>query len=234
MTRPARSFLILLISILTATFVISPSALAADDAEGELSDEELFYIMGAAIADSLRNAYRPSEKERESLEKGIKDGLAGKAKQDPQKHQAQLTALTKERQELVAKEEAAESKKFLDDAGAAKGAKVTESGLIITQVTTGSGESPKPTDKVKVHYTGTLRNGDVFDSSVERGEPVTFPLNRVIPCWTEGVGMMKPGGKAQLICPSDIAYGDQGRPPQIPGGAALIFDVELIEVVSGP
>ena len=234
MTRPARSFLILLTSLLAATFVISPLALAADDAIEELNDEELFYIMGAAIADSLRNSYRPNEKERESLAKGVQDGLAGKGKQDPQKYQAQLTALTKERQDLIAKEEAAESKKFLDDAAGTKGAKVMDSGLIITEAKAGKGESPKPTDKVKVHYTGTLRNGDVFDSSVERGEPVTFPLNRVIPCWTEGVGMMKPGGKAKLICPSDIAYGDQGRPPQIPGGAALIFDVELLEVVAGP
>ncbi|MGO8056414.1 FKBP-type peptidyl-prolyl cis-trans isomerase, partial [Rhizobium leguminosarum] len=73
----------------------------------------------------------------------------------------------------------------------------------------GTGESPKPSDKVKVHYTGKLTDGTVFDSSVERGQPATFPLNQVVKCWTEGVGQMKPGGKAKLVCPSDTAYGDR-------------------------
>ena len=82
---------------------------------------------------------------------------------------------------------------------------------------------------MKVHYHGTLRDGTVFDSSVERGEPATFPLNRVIPCWTEGVQKMKVGGKAKLVCPSNIAYGDRGAPPKIKPGATLVFEVELLE-----
>ena len=89
-----------------------------------------------------------------------------------------------------------------------------------------------PTDTVKVHYHGTLRDGSVFDSSVDRGTPAQFSLNRVIPCWTEGVGMMKVGGKSKLVCPSVIAYGERGAPPKIPGNAALTFEVELIEIVS--
>ncbi len=88
---------------------------------------------------------------------------------------------------------------------------------------------PKPTNFVKVNYTGTFIDGKEFDSSVKRGQPVEFPLNRVIPCWTEGIGMMKVGGKAKLVCPSNLAYGDQGRPPVIPGGATLIFEVELLD-----
>ena len=86
-------------------------------------------------------------------------------------------------------------------------------------------------EKVAVHYHGTLPDGTVFDSSVDRGEPATFPLNRVIPCWTEGVGKMKVGGKARLVCPPDSAYGDRGAPPRIPPGTALVFEVELIEIV---
>src|SRR5204862_253249 len=113
------------------------------------------------------------------------------------------------------------------------GAKKTDSGLVYTELKAGRGDAPKTTDTVKVHYTGTLTDGTVFDSSVQRGEPATFPLNGVIKCWTEGLQMMKVGGKAKLVCPSDIAYGDQGRPPQIGPGAPLVFEAELVEVVGG-
>jgi FKBP-type peptidyl-prolyl cis-trans isomerase FkpA len=84
---------------------------------------------------------------------------------------------------------------------------------------------------VKVHYHGTLRDGMVFDSTIATGTPATFPLDRVIPCWQEGIVRMKVGGKSQLVCPPQIAYGDQGFPPAIPGGAALEFEVELVDVV---
>jgi FKBP-type peptidyl-prolyl cis-trans isomerase FkpA len=87
---------------------------------------------------------------------------------------------------------------------------------------------------VKVHYVGTLIDGKEFDSSVKRGQPVEFPLGQIIPCWAEGVAMMKTGGKAKLVCPSEIAYGDRGRPPIIPGGATLVFEVELLEVKAAP
>ena len=107
----------------------------------------------------------------------------------------------------------------------------TDSGLVFTEITAGTGASPAATDTVKVHYHGTFRDGRVFDSSVDRGEPAQFALNGVIPCWTEGVQRMKVGGKSRLVCPSDIAYSDQGR-PGIPGGAALVFQVELLEIVA--
>ena len=140
--------------------------------------------------------------------------------------------LQKKRATALADVEKKASADFLVAAGKEKGATTTPSGLIYTELEAGSGDSPKSTDKVKVHYVGKLRNGDIFDSSVERGEPAEFPLNRVIPCWTEGVGMMKPGGKSKLVCPSDIAYQDRGSPPKIPGGAALVFEVELIEITT--
>ena len=94
----------------------------------------------------------------------------------------------------------------------------------------GSGASPSASDVVKVHYRGTLVDGTEFDSSYKRNEPATFPLNRVIPCWTEGVQKMKVGGKSQLVCPAGIAYGDRGSPPVIPGGATLIFEIELLGI----
>ena len=94
----------------------------------------------------------------------------------------------------------------------------------------GTGAQPTATSKVKVHYHGTLVDGKVFDSSVDRGEPISFALNQVIKGWQEGLQMMQVGGKARLVIPSDLAYGDQGRPGTIPGGATLIFEVELLAI----
>jgi FKBP-type peptidyl-prolyl cis-trans isomerase FkpA len=122
--------------------------------------------------------------------------------------------------------DAGESKAYLERAAAEPGAIKTPSGLIYRDLRPGTGTSPVPTDTVKVNYKGTLVNGKQFDAS----DGIKFPLNQVIPCWTEGVQKMKVGGKAQLVCPSSIAYGDQGSPPTIPGGATLIFEIELLGI----
>jgi FKBP-type peptidyl-prolyl cis-trans isomerase FkpA len=127
--------------------------------------------------------------------------------------------------------EKAQAKTYLDQAGREAGAVVTPSGMVFRTVTPGTGATPTPTDRVSVQYEGRLTDGTVFDSTKKRGGvPATFPLNGVIKCWTEGVGRMKVGEKAVLTCPSAIAYGDSGRPPTIPGGATLIFDVELVSI----
>lgn len=107
----------------------------------------------------------------------------------------------------------------------------TPSGILITTLKEGSGPSPKSNDTVKVHYRGTLTNGKEFDSSYGRGQPATFPLNRVIPCWTEGVQTIKLGGKAKLVCPPNLAYGSRGVPGAIPPDSTLIFEVELLEIL---
>lgn len=107
----------------------------------------------------------------------------------------------------------------------------TASGLIYKSTREGTGLSPKGSSIVKVHYRGTLTNGQEFDSSYSRGQPATFALNRVIPCWTEGLQMMKVGGKAVLTCPPAIAYGDHGAGGVIPPGATLNFEVELLSIV---
>jgi len=130
---------------------------------------------------------------------------------------------------VVVEREKAASTAFLAKASTESGATKTESGLIYREVRPGTGDSPKATDTVKVNYRGTLVNGTEFDSSYKRNEPAQFPLNGVVRCWTEGVQKMKIGGKSVLICPSDLAYGDQGR-PGIPGGATLIFEIELLSI----
>jgi FKBP-type peptidyl-prolyl cis-trans isomerase FkpA len=120
----------------------------------------------------------------------------------------------------------AASKAYLEKAAAAPGAIRTPSGLIYRELRAGTGTSPVSTDTVKVNYKGTLVDGKTFDSS----DGIKFPLNQVIPCWTEGVQKMKVGGKSELVCPSSIAYGDRGSPPSIPGGATLIFEIELLGI----
>lgn len=107
----------------------------------------------------------------------------------------------------------------------------TASGIAITTVKEGTGASPKPVDVVKVHYRGTLTDGKEFDSSYKRGQAATFPLNRVIPCWTEGVQTMKVGGKTKLVCPPNLAYGSRGVAGVIPADSTLVFEIELVEIV---
>ncbi|MBU1365832.1 MAG: FKBP-type peptidyl-prolyl cis-trans isomerase [Gammaproteobacteria bacterium] len=108
-------------------------------------------------------------------------------------------------------------------------AEMTASGIAITMLKEGSGASPQASDTVKVHYRGTLTNGQEFDSSYKRNEPAAFPLNRVIPCWTEGVQKIKVGGKAKLVCPPQLAYGSRGV-PGIPPNSTLVFEVELLDI----
>jgi FKBP-type peptidyl-prolyl cis-trans isomerase len=167
--------------------------------------------------------------EFETVLKGLKEAHAGKPKQ------VLTTAMQGDINKLAADRLSAKSARtagpYLAKAAAEKGAVKTASGLVYIPVSEGTGASPAATDKVKVHYTGKLTDGTVFDSSVQRGKPIDFPLNGVIPCWTEGVQKMKAGGKARLVCPAAIAYGDRGAGSAIPPGATLDFEVELIEIV---
>jgi FKBP-type peptidyl-prolyl cis-trans isomerase FkpA len=106
----------------------------------------------------------------------------------------------------------------------------TKTGMEYTSLREGTGTTPRPTDTVRVNYRGTLLNGREFDSSYKSGRPVEFPLTGVIKCWTEGLQLMKVGGKAQLVCPSNLAYGEEGIPGSVPRNAVLIFEVELLSI----
>ncbi len=135
-----------------------------------------------------------------------------------------------QKQTAAASSVKAEGTAFLAENRTKEGVVELESGLQYKMIKDGKGKSPGPTDEVTVHYAGRLLDGTEFDSSVKRGQPATFPLNRVIPGWTEGLQLIKEGGKAELYIPSDLGYGDRGSPPKIPGGATLIFEIELISV----
>ncbi len=195
------------------------------------SDEEkTIYALGLSIYKSL-GQFNLSPHETEIVKRAMADAAAGKPAVDVNEWGPKIGALARERSASAAEQQKAASKTYLEKAAAEPGAVRASSGLIYRELRAGSGASPKATDTVKVHYRGTLLDGTEFDSSYRRNEPAQFPLNGVIPCWTEGVQMMKTGGKAVLVCPSDLAYGDQGR-PSIPGGATLVFEIELLDIVA--
>jgi FKBP-type peptidyl-prolyl cis-trans isomerase FkpA len=205
-------------------------AVPAWAAQPETEDQKALYALGVDLAKKL-SVFNLSADEYEFVKQGMMDAAAGKKlAAEPEAYTQNINQLYQARMQVAAQKQKELAKPFLENAAKEKDAQKTASGLIYQQIKAGTGAQPKASDIVKVHYTGTLIDGKEFDSSVKRGEPAEFPLGQVIPCWTEGVGKMKVGGKAKLVCPSDIAYGDQGRPPIIPGGATLVFEVELLDV----
>ncbi len=194
-------------------------------------DEKTVYAIGMDMGSKLKTL-QLSKKEMAVLKMGIDDGASGaKAKVESREFLAKVGDLIRNRQKAFAETEKKEATAFLEKAAKASGAQKAESGLVYVETQAGTGDSPKATDRVKVNYHGTLRDGTVFDSTRERNQPAAFRLDRVIKCWNEGVQKMKVGGKSELYCPPDIAYGDRGAPPKIPPGAALKFEVELLEIV---
>jgi FKBP-type peptidyl-prolyl cis-trans isomerase FkpA/FKBP-type peptidyl-prolyl cis-trans isomerase FklB len=217
-------------AVLLALSVALPgtSAWAADPAT---DDQKTLYALGLLISQSLA-PFSLTESELEYVRTGMTDGVLKKApKVELQTFGPKVNQLQQARMAALAETEKKAGAALLAKAAAESGAKKTESGAIVKTIKEGKGTAPQATDAVKVHYHGTLIDGTVFDSSVKRGEPATFPLNQVIKCWTEGLQLIKVGGKSQLICPSSLAYGDRGSPPTIKPGATLIFEVELLEIV---
>jgi FKBP-type peptidyl-prolyl cis-trans isomerase FkpA len=217
--------------IVFALLVLVSGVASAAEPKIETDEQKTIYALGLALSRNVES-YNLTVEEIEILTAGLTDGVLKKEpKVNVDEYRQKLQALAQARAAQVAEAEKKKSGEFLKKMEAEKGAVRTDSGLIYIELKPGSGESPKATDTVKVHYHGTLRDGSVFDSSVERKSPATFPLNRVVPCWTEGLQKMKVGGKSKLVCPSSIAYGDRGAPPKIKPGAALAFEVELLEIV---
>jgi FKBP-type peptidyl-prolyl cis-trans isomerase FkpA/FKBP-type peptidyl-prolyl cis-trans isomerase FklB len=216
---------------LSALLGIGFSGARAVAAELANDEQKTLYAIGVALSQSLHD-FSLSGTELEIVKSGLSDGVVKRPlKVDMQTYGPKIEQMGKARGAAVAEKEKKAGAAFLAKAAAEPGAKKTASGAIVKTLKEGSGAAPTATDKVKVHYHGTLVDGTVFDSSVKRGQPVTFPLGNVIKCWTEGMQQIKVGGKSRLICPANIAYGERGSPPVIRPGATLIFDVELLDIV---
>jgi FKBP-type peptidyl-prolyl cis-trans isomerase FkpA len=196
----------------------------------ESDDDKTFYAMGYMLGGNLQRLSL-SDKEISALYKGIAMAAKNeKSEVDMAKFQNRIQEVFKARMDKVAAKEKDAGKAFIEKFIKDESATKTESGLSYKVIKEGTGATPSAEDVVEVHYHGTLTDGTVFDSSVERGKTISFPLNRVIKGWTEGLQTMKEGGKTKFVIPSDLAYGEAGAPPKIPGGATLVFEVELFKV----
>ena len=216
------------LSILAVTLVSTPS-FALDPPKTE--DEKTFYAVGLIVAKQL-GVFNLSAAELERVKQGLSDGATGaKPLVEVADYNSKVQEMAKARRKAQGDKLALAGKEFLEKAAKEKGAVKTESGMVYLSLKEGAGESPKATDTVKVHYVGTLPDGREFDSSYKRNKPIDFKLDAVIKCWTEGVQKMKPGGKAKLVCPSSLAYGENGAGEMILPGATLVFEVELLEFV---
>ncbi|MDF3018781.1 MAG: FKBP-type peptidylprolyl cis-trans isomerase [Steroidobacteraceae bacterium] len=194
-------------------------------------DQKSLYSLGVLMSQSI-STFELTPEEVAVVQKGIADGISGKkSAEEAQADVPKIQELQRARMAKAGEKAAAAGVAYLDGKAKEAGFTKTASGMLINHTTPGTGASPKAEDEVKVHYEGRLIDGKVFDSSIKRGEPATFPLNGVIACWTEGVQTMKVGGKATFVCPANLAYGPNGSPPTIPPQATLTFDVELLEIV---
>ena len=230
---PLLSILHLLLLLPNPVLAQAPTPATGSAAAAPQTDEEkTLYAVGLVMQRTLQQ-FDLSPAEMAVIQRAISDAAAGKPAIDLDEWGPKIQALANARGERITAREKEAAAAYLTKAAAVSGAVKTDSGIVYTETTAGTGASPTASDRVKVHYRGTLINGSEFDSSYARNEPAEFPLGGVIRCWTEGVQRMKVGGKARLVCPSDLAYGDRGN-QAIPGGAALVFEIELLEIIAGP
>lgn len=197
----------------------------------ENEEQRTYYAFGAMMASNLGGLTPP---QLEAFQAGIADAVrSAPPKVDLTEYGPKVQQMLTARAQSQLTDRHAKAEAFLAEAALEEGAVRTESGLVHKTLTPGDGPQPGEGHVVRVHYRGTLIDGTEFDSSYARNEPAEFPLNRVIPCWGEGVKRMHVGERAKLVCPPDMAYGDNGSPPKIPGGSALVFEVELLATQPG-
>jgi len=205
----------------TPSFAIDPP---------KTEDEKTLYAVGLIVSRQL-STFSLTPAELEVVKLGLSDGINGsKPLVELSAYNVKVQELARTRIKAQAEKLAPLNREFLEKAATEKGAVKTDSGLVFLSLKEGDGTNPGPTDMVKVNYRGTLADGNEFDSSYKRGAPLEFKLDGVITCWKEGLQKMKPGGKARIACPAALAYGDSGAGNVILPGAALAFEVELLEV----
>jgi FKBP-type peptidyl-prolyl cis-trans isomerase FklB len=223
------------ILIMAAASLLTCFAQAQTQMELKDLKQKASYAIGTDIASNLQRQGLTIDPK--ALAAGLVDGYEGKMKLTPQElkqvmeeFRTQMMAAKESKSKVDAEKNLKDGEAFLAANAKKEGVKTTASGLQYKVLKSGKGKSPKATDTVKVHYHGTLIDGTVFDSSVDRGEPISFPLSGVIAGWTEGVQLMKEGDKFQFAIPPKLAYGEQGPGGKIGPNATLIFDVELLAV----
>ncbi|MDH4469047.1 MAG: FKBP-type peptidyl-prolyl cis-trans isomerase [Bacteriovoracaceae bacterium] len=195
-------------------------------------EDKTLYSMGLMLGQNLARL-ELNDRELNALAKGLYVAAKGqKAEIEWMEYQPKIQEFFQGRMKIVTEKSKVAGKTFLEKFSKEEGVKTTASGIAYKVIKEGTGNIPKATDTVEVHYHGTLIDGTVFDSSVERKQTVSFPLDRVIKGWTEGLQLMKEGGKTKFVIPSELAYGEMGAAPKIPGGATLTFEVELIKIKS--
>ena len=208
--------------------LLATPSIAADIPATE--DQKTLYAIGLRVSRSLA-AFNLTPAELEIVKQGITDASTGKTPAvDLEAYNGKVQELARSRRKAQGEKLASVNKEFLEKAAGEKGAVKTDSGLVYLSLKEGGGKSPLATDTVKVNYRGTLPDGKEFDSSSKRGKPTEFRLGGVIKCWTEGLQRMKVGGKAKLVCPATLAYGDAGAGELVLPGATLAFEVELVDV----
>jgi len=219
---------LLALSLLLPTILVSCNK---QEVKIETEDDKTFYSVGHVYGKRFKE-FKLTEREANALIQGVRDGITKeKAEIDTMKFAYKFRDIIQKRMGDKSKGEKEKGAKFLENFVKTEKASKTPSGLAYKIITAGDMKNKAvATDTVKVHYKGTLIDGKEFDSSYKRKKPIEFPLNRVIKGWTEGMQLIGKGGKIKLVIPSELAYKDQGAPPSIPGGATLIFEVELIDI----
>jgi FKBP-type peptidyl-prolyl cis-trans isomerase FkpA len=217
-------------TIITAILITLIAAPAIAGETAKPAERNTLYAVGLTVAHQL-SVFNLTPAELEIVKQGFTDGVSGKTPEvELRDYHEKIQELARDRRKAEGDRLAAANQDFLAHAAEEKGAVNTPSGLIFFPLQEGNGASPGPDDKVVVKYRGTLADGKEVDSSDKGGKPAEFRLTGVIRCWSEGLQMMKAGGKAKLVCPSRLAYGERGKGYDILPGAPLVFEIELVDV----
>jgi FKBP-type peptidyl-prolyl cis-trans isomerase FklB len=216
---------------LSACLTLSLAAQSFAQNDSKPSSSDFSYSYGVLVGESMRTqGFAPSDVDLEAFLEGLQTSLKGKkTKIDQKKAQEIVMGKIQELQARKAREKELENKKFFTENATKKGVKTLESGIQYIVMNEGSGAIPKASDKVTTHYHGTLLNGTIFDSSVDRGQPATFPVGGVIKGWQEVLQLMKTGAKWKVFIPASLAYGDRNQ-GKIPANSTLVFEIELLEI----